>query len=133
MSLLIPAIIKVINKVQDLSTNVSDKRFNKTVTVANIFIKKLPKAELMGSGITLKNNEVKDIAKTIKSLEDRGILLKITTGKITSQEGGLLNFLRTLMTASLRLIKNVLTPLAKSVLVPLGLTAAASTTDAVIQ
>ena len=118
---------------QDLATKVSDNRFNKTVTVANIFIKKLPKAELMGSGITLKNNEIKDIAKTIKSLEDRGILLKITTGKITSQEGGLLNFLRTLMTAGLRLIKNVLTPLAKSVLVPLGLTAAASTTDAVIQ
>ena len=37
----------------------------------------------MGSGITLTNNEVKDI-KVIKSLENRGILLlqkKVTTRK----------------------------------------------------
>ena len=53
--------------------------------------------------------------KVIKSLENRGILLKGTTRKITSQEGGFLNFLRPLMTASLSLMKNVLTPLAKSV------------------
>ena len=53
--------------------------------------------------------------KVIKSLENRGILLKGTTTKITSQEKGLLNLLRPLMTAGLSLIKNVLTPLAKSV------------------
>ena len=46
-----------------------------------------------------------------------------------SQEGGLLNFLRTLMTVGAPLMKSVLTPLAKSVLIPLGLTAA----DAAIQ
>ena len=34
------------------------------------------------------------------------------------------------MTAGLSLMKNVLTPLAKSVLIPLGLTAAASATEA---
>ena len=39
--------------------------------------------------------------KVIKSLEKRGILLKGTTTKITSQEGGFLNFLRPLMTAGL--------------------------------
>ena len=61
--------------------------------------------------------------KVIKSLENRGILLKGTTTKITSQERGLLNLLRPLMTAGLSLIKNVLTPLAKSVLTPLGLSA----------
>ena len=37
------------------------------------------------------------------------------------------------MTASLPLMKNVLTPLAKSALIPLGLTAAASATHAAIQ
>ena len=37
------------------------------------------------------------------------------------------------MTAGLALIKNVLTPLAKNILSPLGLTAAASITGAAIQ
>ena len=37
------------------------------------------------------------------------------------------------MTAGLPLMRNVLTPLAKSVLAPLGLTAAASATDAAMQ
>ena len=37
------------------------------------------------------------------------------------------------MTAGLALIKNVLIPLAKYVLSPLGLTAAASITDAAVQ
>ena len=69
-------------------------------------------------GITLTNNEIKDIMKVITSLENRGILLKGTTRKITSQEGGFLNFLRPLMTAGLPLMKSVLTPLAKSVLLP---------------
>ena len=36
--------------------------------------------------------------KVIKSLQNRGILLKGTTRKITSQKGGILNFLRPLMT-----------------------------------
>ena len=37
------------------------------------------------------------------------------------------------MTAGLPLMKSVLKPLAKSVLIPLGLTAAASATDEAIQ
>ena len=49
--------------------------------------------------------------KVIKSLENRGILLKGTTTKVTSQEGGFLNFLRSLMTSVLPLMKSVLTPL----------------------
>ena len=86
-----------------------------------------------GSGITLKKNEIKDVMKVIKSLENRGILLKGNTRIITIQEGRFLNILRPLMTAGLPLMKNVLIPLAKSILIPLGLTAAASVTDATIQ
>ena len=58
-------------------------------------------SSITGSGITLTNNEMKANIKVIKSLEKRGILLKGTTTKITSQEGGFLNFLRPLMTAGL--------------------------------
>ena len=71
--------------------------------------------------------------KVIKSLENRGILLKGTTRKITSQEGGFLNFPRPLMTAGLPLMKSVLTPLAKNILLPFGLSAAMSATDSSIQ
>ena len=61
--------------------------------------------------------------KVIKSLENRRILLEWTTRKISSQEGGFLNFLRPLMTSGLPLMKSVLTPLAKNVLLPFGLSA----------
>ena len=85
-----------------------------------------------GSGITLTNNEIKDITKVSKSLENRGILLKGTTRKITTQQGGFLNFLRPLITAGLQLMKSVLTPLAKSILLAFELSAAMSATDAAI-
>ena len=71
--------------------------------------------------------------KVIKSLEYIGILLKGTTRKTTSQEGGFLNFLASLMTDGLPLIKNVLTPLAKIVFLPLRLSAGMSAADATIQ
>ena len=49
------------------------------------------------------------------------------------QSGGFLGrVLRPLLKTGLPLMKNVIKPLAKSVLIPLGLTAAASATDAVI-
>ena len=54
------------------------------------------------------------------------MLIKTTNKKITSPEGGFLIFLKPLM-------KNVVTRLPKSVLVPLGLTAAASAVDTAIQ
>ena len=63
----------------------------------------------------------------IRSLENRGILLK------GSQKGGLLDFLAPVARVTLRLMKNVLTPLPKGMLVPLGLTATVSATDAAIQ
>ena len=69
----------------------------------------------------------------MRSLENREILLKVTTRKITRQEGGFLNFVRPLMPAGLPLMKNILTSLAKSVLVPLGLTATASSTDPTVR
>ena len=49
----------------------------------------------MCSGITLTNNEVKDINVT-RCLKNRGIWIKETTGK-NSQEARLINFLGPLM------------------------------------
>ena len=51
--------------------------------------------------------------KIMKSLENRGILLKGTVRKITIQEGGYLNVLRPLMSAGLPLMRSLLTSLAK--------------------
>ena len=48
--------------------------------------------------------------KVIKSLENRGILLKGTTKKYITPEGGFFNFLRPLLTAGLQLMKSVLMP-----------------------
>ena len=64
--------------------------------------------KITNSGITLKNR-TKCIIKVIKSLENRGILLKETTRKIINQEGGFFNYLRPLTKACLPLMKNVLT------------------------
>ena len=66
-------------------------------------IGKINKDKVTALGINLTNNEVKDI----RSLEKRGSLLKGTTWKITCQEGGFLNFIRSLMAASLPLMKMV--------------------------
>ena len=66
-------------------------------------------------------------------LENGEILLKGTTKKVNSQKGELLIFLRPLISVGLPLMKNILTPFAKSVLVFLGFKAAVSVTDAVIQ
>ena len=66
------------------------------------------------SGIIVTSNETKDIVKVVKSLENRVILLRRTSGKIISKEGGLLNFLDSLIKVSLSLIKNVLPLLTKN-------------------
>ena len=71
--------------------------------------------------------------KVIKFLENRGVLLKGITTKIVSQKGGFINFLKPLITAGLSLMKNVLTPLAKSVLISLALSAGMPAADAAIQ
>ena len=82
----------------------------------------------MDLALTLRNYKVKDIIKVTRSLENREILLKGTTGKIISQKEGLLNFLALLTRVGLPLMEIVLTPLAKCVLIPAGLTAAVSAT-----
>ena len=71
--------------------------------------------------------------KLIKSLKNRGNLLKENSRKITSQEGGFLTFFRVLMSAGLLLMKSVLTSLAKSIFLPFELTAARSATDTAIE
>ena len=116
------------NKLKNVLKN-EDKIFDTVKTVDN-FIKGIKSIKnSFGGGITLTDNEIKDIIKVIKSLENRGILLKRTTGKITGQEGGFSNFLRPLMTTCSALIKSVLTPLAKSVWLQLGLSARMSAAD----
>ena len=59
--------------------------------------------------------------------------MKWTNGKTISQGGVLLNFIGRLMRVGLALMKNILTPLTKSVLIPLSLAAVASATEAAIQ
>ena len=101
------------------------KNKNLVDTGLNIIGKKNKKriSSIMGSEITLTNNETKDIMKVIRSLENRRILIKENTRKITTQEGGFLNSLRPLMTDDLPLMKSVFIPLVKSVFIPLRLSA----------
>ena len=61
------------------------------------------------SGITLTSNGTKDTLKVIRYLGNRGILLKKTTEKMTSQKKRISQFLRQLMTAKLPLKENVFT------------------------
>ena len=80
------------------------------------------------------NNEKKIyIVKVIKFLENTWILWKETTRKVTSQKGRFLKFLRPLMTAGIPLMKSVLTPLAKTVLLPIVLLGGMSAADGAIQ
>ena len=58
---------------------------------------------------------MKNIMEVIKSLENRGTLLKGTTTKIISQDRVFLSFPKSLKTAGLKLMKSVLTPLDKRV------------------
>ena len=87
-----------------------------------------------GLGITLKNNEIKDTIKVIRSLKKRDFSLKGTAEKVLNEERVFLcNVLGPLMKFSLPLMKNVLASLATNVLMPLGLTAVLSITDTEIQ
>ena len=81
--------------------------------------------------MTLTKNEIKDIIKVIKSLENRGILLKELPEKLLVKKG-FLSFLRPLMTAGLPLMKSVLMLLAKS-FIPFRLSAGLATRDAAMQ
>ena len=116
-------VISLVNSIAKESKKTGAKKLNKDVFVdarLRIISQKIEKkiSSITSSGISLTDIEMKVIIKVIKSLENRGILLKGTTVKITGQEEGFLNFLRPLMTAGLPLMKSVLTPLVKSVLIP---------------
>ena len=79
---------KVKNSYSNEISNISHKKFknnDKNLVVdarLNLIGKKMK--EKFSSGIILTNNEIKDIMKVIKSLENRGTFLKGTTTKITS-------------------------------------------------
>ena len=79
----------------------------------------------------ITNNKIKGIIKVIKGLGNRETLSKGTTEKVINQrEGYLGNVFGPLMKAGLPLIKTLLTPLAKTFLLSLRLTAAALARDA---
>ena len=67
------------------------------------------------SGITLTNNLIKDVIKVINYLKNRGILMQGTTEKVVNQKGRLSD---SLMRIGSPLVKNVLTSLAKNLLLP---------------
>ena len=82
---------KIANKAKDLFNKVSLDEVIKTADISRNFFPDFK--SILGTGITLINSEIKYIVNVIKSLENKGILLKETTRKITCQKGGFLNFL----------------------------------------
>ena len=77
------------------------------------------------------NRQVSNLHKSIGNNSSAVIKLSKTQLSKMIQLGGFLNrLLGTLLKTGLPLIKNVIKPLAKSVLIPLGLTAAASAAGA---
>ena len=75
----------------------------------------------------LTNRQVSNLCKAFVNHSSADIKLSKTQLSKMIQSGG---FLGSLLKTGLPLIKHVIKPLAKSVLIPLGLTAAASATDA---
>ena len=81
--------------------------------------------------LLLTNREVANIRKAFANNSSIDIKLSKTQLSKMIQSGGFLGrLLGPLLKTGLPLIKNVMKPLAKSVLIPLGLTAAASAADA---
>ena len=81
--------------------------------------------------LLLTNTQVSRLLKTFANGSSANIKLSKTQLHKIGQSGGFLGrLLGPLLKTGLPLIGNVLKPLAKSVLIPLGLTAAASATDA---
>ena len=79
----------------------------------------------------LANREVSNLCKAFANHSSADIKLSKTQLSKVMQLGGFLSrLLGPLLKAGLPLIKNVIKPLAKSVLIPLGLTAAVSEADA---
>ena len=81
--------------------------------------------------LLLTNRQVANLPKAFANKSSTGIKLSKTPISKIVQSGGFLGrLLGPLLKTGLPLIKNVIKPLAKSVLIPLGLTAAASAADA---
>ena len=81
--------------------------------------------------LLLTNRQVTNIRKNVANNSSIDIKLsKIQLSKMIQSGGFLGRLLGPLLKAGLPLIKTVIKPLAKSVLIPLGLTAAASAADA---
>ena len=81
--------------------------------------------------LSLTNRQVSNLRKSFANNSWTDIKLSKTQLTKMIQSGGFLGrLLDSLLKAGLPLIKNVIRPLAKSVLIPLGLTAAASAADA---
>ena len=84
--------------------------------------------------LLLTNTRVSRLRKTFANNSSANIKLSKTQLHKMGQSGEFLGrFQRPLLKTDFPLMKNVLKTLAKSVLIPLGLTAAASATDAAIQ
>ena len=122
-----------------LNINVSNLQLNKlkfgiksdteiTLKLSSNFVCDSNDENSFSHKLLLTNTQVSKLRKVFPN----GSSAKITIKKIDkSQSGELLdNFLEPLIKAGLPLIKNVLKPLAKSVLIPLGLTAVASLINA---
>ena len=76
------AVYKTANKEKNLPYKVS---LDEVIKIAVVFRKKMPDPKnIFGTGITLTNYKIKDIIKLVKSLENRGVLLKGTNKKITT-------------------------------------------------
>ena len=75
-------VYKIVNKAMNLSNEVSLDNVIRIAAVSRKLLpdpkKDLPGSTILGTGITLTNNEIKNI------LENRGIFLKETTRKITN-------------------------------------------------
>ena len=81
--------------------------------------------------LLLTNRQVSNLRKAFANPSSADIKLSKTQLSEIIQSGGLLHrFLGPLLKTGLPLIKNVIRSLAKSILIPLGLTAAASAADA---
>ena len=81
--------------------------------------------------LLLTNRQIANLCKAFANYLSTNIKLSKTQLSKMIQLGGFLGrLLGPLLKTGLPLIKNVIKPLAKSVLIPLGLTAAASAADA---
>ena len=84
--------------------------------------------------LLLTNTQVSRLHKTSANNSSTNIKLsKSHLYKLGQWRGFLVRLLGPFLKTDLPLIKNILKPLAKSILIPLGSTAAATATDAAIQ